>query len=948
MLIGRERELATLSDLLESAIERRPKLVLCGGEPGIGKTRLAAEVSTLAEARGVPTVWARAPEGTAPPPFRLWRQVLGSDGGLAGAPASTEPGRDGFDAGVARLLLFDAVVRRLVETARPSGMLVVLDDVHWADQPSLLLLQHVAHESRQARLMIMATYRTVGAERSYGWQATLPNLTRATITEHIQLSGLSTDETTRCVSAVTGAEVPTGLVERLHRLSGGNPFFARELGRSIGASGDSALVVPGSVLEVVRQRVGRLSPPTRRFLAVAAVLGEQFPLTVAASLVDRPVVACLELLEEAAQAGFLEAAGVAGDWRFGHALVRDAVEAQVPPAEAVGLHRAAAESIERTYGHQLDARAAQLARHWAVVAVTGDRANAVRWARRAAEEAMSALAYEEGARLYRLALDAGGPEHDTEDRSRLLLALATAYWHSGELERCQDACREVVDLGRRRQRPDVVGEAALVFEPVGSLRFDRDIRDWCTEALAGLEATDVVARAPLLARLAEASVYMGDDAAAEETSRIALALADKTSDDAVVVAALRARQLALSGPEHVAERGRLADRMVEAGERLHRPSVEMWGRLWKIDTHWELGDLAAIASALSRLEWCVERVGGPVARWHLLIPRAALAQALGRFDQAVALGREAFESVQAARHPTAFGAFASLLCPIGHHIGHDRTGFLPPPNAPLPEPVDPGEVRSEIFSHIAPAMVLAGSGRLDEAAQAYRGAGPVVSWRPPAYFRILSWAVGSLVAVTLGQREDVEVLYERLSAERGRHAVAGAGNASYFGPVELHLGRMAAYLGRLDNAEVDLTSAAACCRGIGAAAFAVEADCELAAVLAQRGAEGDLPRARALSKGARSAAGRLGMTPWQQRAATVSAVVDRLQAAGPTGANGPLSPREMEVAELVAQGLTNREIAAAAFISERTAQTHVQHILTKLGLSNRSQIASWVANRRTA
>ena len=177
--------------------------------------------------------------------------------------------------------------------------------------------------------------------------------------------------------------------------------------------------------------------------------------------------------------------------------------------------------------------------------------------------------------------------------------------------------------------------------------------------------------------------------------------------------------------------------------------------------------------------------------------------------------------------------------------------------------------------------------------------------------------------------------------------MAGAGNASYFGPVELHLGRMAAFLGRLDNAEVDLTSAAASCRAIGAAAFAVEADCELAAVLAQRGGEGDLPRARALAKAARAAAGRLGMTPWQQRSATVSAVVDRLEAARPTGADGPLSRREMEVAELVAQGLTNREIAAAAFISERTAQTHVQHILTKLGLSNRSQIASWVANRRT-
>jgi len=195
------------------------------------------------------------------------------------------------------------------------------------------------------------------------------------------------------------------------------------------------------------------------------------------------------------------------------------------------------------------------------------------------------------------------------------------------------------------------------------------------------------------------------------------------------------------------------------------------------------------------------------------------------------------------------------------------------------------------------------------------------------------------VAVALDLHDDVVFFYERLAAERGRHCVAGAGNASYFGPVELHLGRAAAYLERWDASEADLRAAAAQCRAIGAVGFAVESECELAHVLVRLG---DRQGGLTLALRVEAEATRLGMAPWASRAAAVS------RALGVSGSvAGALSQREREVAELVAQGKTNRSIASALFVSERTAQTHVQHILSKLGFSNRSQIASWIASQRS-
>jgi DNA-binding CsgD family transcriptional regulator len=267
----------------------------------------------------------------------------------------------------------------------------------------------------------------------------------------------------------------------------------------------------------------------------------------------------------------------------------------------------------------------------------------------------------------------------------------------------------------------------------------------------------------------------------------------------------------------------------------------------------------------------------------------------------------------------------SLLGALGHHFGHDPMSLGPPPGlAP-----DEGEMRGELFVHLGPAFALAESGRLGEAATLYARPGPPETWRIPPFFRVPALHCAAQIAVRLGRADDVAFLRGRLEAHRGGHVVGGGGVASYLGPVELVLGVCAAALGDLDAAERDLRVALQVCEQRGLPSFVVEASCELAEVLTARRR---VVEARRMLESALPEAERLGMTPW----------IERIR--GALGAaSDPLSPREREVAQMVAEGLSNREIAERLVLSQRTAANHVQHVLTKLGFARRAEIAAWVA-----
>jgi DNA-binding CsgD family transcriptional regulator len=508
---------------------------------------------------------------------------------------------------------------------------------------------------------------------------------------------------------------------------------------------------------------------------------------------------------------------------------------------------------------------------------------------------------------------------DPRERARLQLNLAKAAVRAGDLPAAHAAVRAAVTTARTLQDLILLADAAVTLEPIGQSAWDGDIHQWCTEALAapGQSAERMVR---LRARQAQAAIYLGRWSEASTASSEALSQAESIQDDELLVEALTARQLATSGPDDVDELATAARRMIVLGTSTGRAEIELRGRLWQVDALWYAGDLAAIAAETGRLASCAGRVSGPHGRWHVLLARASLALARAEFEDAEALHEDALTGFRQIDHPAAHGAEVAFQLLLGHHRGHTED-LLSPATWQFGT-----DVRWDLSARLARAFVLVDAGRFDEAAAAYERCGRPESWQPMRAAELLMDAIAARVAAALGRTDDVRLFRARLEPRRGRYVVGGAGATNFLGPVELVLGACAAALSDWDAAAADLQKAGALCRAIGAPGFAVEAACLLADVYER---SGDLVHAHALAAETLPLAKTLGMSPW----------VERLHRS-PTD---PLSQREREVAGLVAKGLSNREIAAALVISERTAQNHVQHILTKLGFANRAQVAAWVS-----
>jgi DNA-binding CsgD family transcriptional regulator/tetratricopeptide (TPR) repeat protein len=937
-LVGRDGELARVTGLLDDALAGRGRLVLCTGEAGIGKTRLAEELAAAAAARDVPVAWARAADLGGSPPYGLWRLVLDEPAVDSGTDLWSRvfgTADLGADSGIAeRFALFADVRRRLAQAAERDGLLLVLDDLQWADEASGALLAEVVRQLRGTRILAFATYRDSAPE------GLLPRLSAEANTERVDLHGLPAEAVGDLLLAA-GLDASPEQTRRVHAETGGNPFLVRELAQM--PPGPSVLSVPGRVLEATAYRLTQLSDEARTVLQAAAVAGNIFSVGVVARMLNRSVLSLLGPLEEGTVAGFLVAGDRRGDQRFSHALVSSAVAARLSAEEQRRLHAAAADAIEALYEGQVRLHLAEVARHRVEASLPGDRARAVAACEAAATVAWEALAFEEAVRLYRQALTVGEEELGEDDRSRLELALAAALHRSGDLPGAQETATRAARRAERRRDRLGLARAALVMEASGVPEWDGEICRTCEQALAGNDLPDDL-RARVSARYAQALAYRGEYGPAEQVSRDALAGAESAADPVALVDALRARQLACSAPEGLAERIVLADRMLEAADALGSAWAEMWGRTWRIDTLFETGQLRRIQRELTDLGSCLDRLSGPVGRWQYLESAATLALATGRFAEAARLAREAFKLFSDMGHPAAIGALAVILSQSGLHIGMDRSGVAEAfdliPAGLRPEAVDTTQGIATIFPALTLTLIRLDQGDRAGAEAAYALAGPIRSWTPPAAMRMSAWGHALAAVIGLGRTGDIEFLASRFEPFRGQHVANGAGPGVYMGPVELQLGLAAAALGRLDAAVADLKAAVSTCDANGARGYAVQARVELAAALARRQAPGDAGQAVAALDAATGEAEQLGMVPFTER-------IGRLRARLPavTAAESPLSPRELEVARLVARGLTNKQIGKTLFVSERTAENHVQHILVKLGFSNRSQIAAWSSER---
>ena len=936
--MGRHAERAALGTWLDDATAGTPGVVLVSGPPGIGKSTLAEWLLDHARSRGLAAAAGRATRQEGAPAFWPWRQILSGLGGpeLLGATGAEDSPGD-------RFLRFQAVVGWLLDCAGAAGTgpgaLVVLDDMHWADQPSLRLLTHLASGLRDQPVLVLAALRADPADHVEGVATVLEELGRLPVVHRLELAGLDAQAVADLLGPV---DPPT--VEWVLPATGGNALFVREMARHLHGGGDRASV-PASIREAVAARIGARTAACAGVLRSAAVAGQEFSVGVLATATGRPAIEVLGLLGEADAAGLVTPGGEPGRYRFRHALVRDAVEATVDPATLACLHRDVALAIEAFDGTG-DDRVADIARHWECSAALGDRARAATWNERAAEAAARLLAWEEAARLYDRSLALGGPGIDPLDRHRRLMGAARNRLHTDELDAVLDRCEAALDAARQAGRSDLMTEAALVAEARAGNRptdFPR-LRDLALQALDAVADGDHSARGRLLGQLATISVYL-EPGESDQLSRAALAEADLAGDPRTDVSAARARQMVRLSPEHAEERLALAGRIGTAGRRLRRADVVVWESLWSIDSYLELGRAPEAVAVLAVLRDQVAACPYPMLRWHLARTEAALATVAGRWEEAEARGWEARRLF--AAHEGEEGAISmqfALRSAIGAQIGYAPDVLDDYDRVDLAHaPAWLGDI-----PRLAPIDALVATGRRDEAEARYAGLVSVRRWQPPAFLDLALPALRLVAALALGHLDEVALLLERLEPYRGLHVAGGGGPVAYLGPVECSLGEGALALGRWDQAVECFRRAASSAVGAGSPPFQVRSTVGLVAALASRGGAADRVEAAALAAAVRPQAVALGMAPW----------LARLDAAAPPGPDdagaggavtldgrGPLSPRELEVAGLVARGLTNKDIAARLYLSQRTAQNHVQHILTKLGVSNRTQIATWFHNR---
>jgi tetratricopeptide (TPR) repeat protein len=464
--VGRVRELERLSSAWQTALVGATNAVLIAGEPGVGKTRLAGEWSRQAYDEGALVIYGRCDEDLGAPyqPFaealrslvpclgtgRL-RGLRGVEALLALVPGLTDllpdlaaPTR--ADPDTERYALFDAVVALLAVASASAPVVLILDDLHWAAKPTLLLLRHVLRFGERVRVQIIGTYRGTDLDRSHPLSAMLADLHRSAgsgTANRLQLGGLDEDDVTAYV-AEAGYD-DEELARALASVTGGNPFFLIEALRHVDESGGrwDASTLPQGVREAVSRRLSRLTPETNKALAAAAVVGSRFALELVERVVDQDLV---DAFDEACKAGIIiEEPG--GRYRFNHALVRQSLLAELASVRRMRLHQRIAATLETQPGAD-DELLAELAHHYYECAWAGNAVKAVDYCRRAADQAMARLAYEGAAELYDRAVHALEEIDDElpdrgDQAAELLIARCEALLAAGDVASAMGAVSQL-------------------------------------------------------------------------------------------------------------------------------------------------------------------------------------------------------------------------------------------------------------------------------------------------------------------------------------------------------------------------------------------------------------------------------------------------------------------------------------------------------------------------
>jgi tetratricopeptide (TPR) repeat protein len=642
VFVGRDDAFAELRTAWNAVKSGGLRTVLIAGEPGIGKTRLGAEIARAAHREGATVLYGRCDEGLAaayqpfaealrayaaaepdlaaelgPRAAALARILPDLETGDAASPRPTDPESE-------RLLLFEAVERALAIAARTNPAVLVLDDLHWAAQPTLLLLRHLLRAATDVPLLVVGTYRDTELDRRHPLGAVLADLRRETGVHRVKLGGLDEAAIADLLQAAGSDEERGGLAHAVYERTDGNPFFVGEVLRELVETGwTSDLGLPEGVKEIIGRRLDKVSAAANTALEVASVAGAEFSLALLESVPEAGAAdGLLDALDEAVRAGLLTE--TPSGYAFGHALVRQTLYESLSSARRMRLHRHVGEALEAT-----GADASVLAYHFAEAALDGQIEKAADYANAAATEAIERLAFEDALDLTARAIAVLGlaPDVDHARRGRLVATKATALFAVGELEEPQRLAVRAAQDARTAGSVELLVEAAilstatLLGTPVpGAL-------DLLEEALDALPSDDVKYRPRLLARIAHYRAWaLSEGEAARPYFEEAIRSARDSEQTDVLFLAIEAASRALEGTPLIEERRALADEAIAIADRMWPDGGPMLlgigtaylpaaMRSDRIDLCMIVGDRAGATDALDEMKAVVDRFASSGRRY---------------------------------------------------------------------------------------------------------------------------------------------------------------------------------------------------------------------------------------------------------------------------------------------------------------------------------------------
>ena len=963
--VGRESELTELSSALDSVLGGNGQLVMIAGDPGIGKTRLTEELADSARKKGFEVHWGRSYEDTGAPPYWSWTQILRSysasrdhDAVLQGMGHSASVIADIFpdlkswdpameppdtlsDPESARFRLFDATSTFIASTSQEQPMMLILDDVHWADAPTLQLLQFFARYVQDSRIIVVGTYRDTELSRRHPLSKTLADLNRErNYTRHL-LRGLDENEIRQLIDELGHDGASSGVSAEIVSQTQGNPFFVREIAYELASDDQSGSLVriPEGVREVVGQRLNRISDEANDLLTNAAVIGLEFDYQVLTRITKNQTEDdVVDLLEDATAAHLVEIGDAFGRYRFAHALVRQTLLDETSPVAQVRLHARIAAEMESLFGDSADQHAAELAHHFAEADLGGESEKVVHYSTIAGKHAFAVHAQSQAAVHFERALNALGEDAPWSQQAELHYGLARSLLQildRHELQRAVDELRSVFDAFIEAGDENAALDVALtpfppVHGPVG-------LPELLTDAIP-LAEPGSIRHGMLLGSLMRAVGYEGEGDL------------DRTR--------------------------KLFDEVKELVEKLDDDRLRLWILIHTVAVRIGGDGVESMIRRVEQASLLSVELSDDNAEY---ISKEVLADVMlgsGEYGRAEQLATEALAAARRTRNrfniTTALSVLAGVMLVNGDWESADEL---------LDEGLNAIPDESRVLT--LKAMSLTERGYFDEARELVVRLNSI-GRRPNVWIAITGFSVrSSAVLARLGDEPAIDqALFEKILASKygwsadssssvmmtqsivglatGNQSLMQQGLQDYQpvdrffrrGPIRC-IQQWAApalhQIGRTDEAIESFESGLEYSRKMGDRPGIAWLNTDYVELLLDRNGSGDYEKAVGLRDEAVAIAEELGMKPHLGMLEKHSERLDALEPVAGTGDSGSnamanpdgLSDREVEVLRLIAAGHSNQKIADELFLSRYTIVRHVANIFSKTGVANRTEAATY-------